>query len=155
MWDPAIWQKSDAEWERARTLQEQHMQRAAAGKDALRAAAEAEAAAAQPERDLQTACIQEREALARNDIRAAREAIYAQLTAARNARGAASTTHAAPLSTCFRTSSRVPGTMSALQKALLSTSPSLALHLNHESGRHTCAVMHVAFVMESPIPADI
>ena len=33
MWDPVVWEKSDAEWQRARALQEQHMQRMAASRE--------------------------------------------------------------------------------------------------------------------------
>ena len=54
MWDPVVWEKSDAEWQRARALQEQHMQRMAASRELDRAAAKAQDAAAEAQRT--TAC---------------------------------------------------------------------------------------------------
>ena len=121
MWDAAVWQKSDAEWQRAGALQEQHMQRRAnRERDALRAAAEAEHAAAQ-ERDAQTARDQQREAYARGDHDAVMAALNAQMAAtrqkmearatARHAAGAALTTHAAPQKHIFQGISRVPRTL--------------------------------------------
>ena len=50
MWDPVVWEKSDADWQRARTLQEQHMRRAAAHREMDRAAAEAREAVAEKQR---------------------------------------------------------------------------------------------------------